>query len=116
MAYKLIVTEHANELLDNILHYLIYQLKNEQAAVHLLDEMRNIYDRMEENPLQFPLSRDTYLANKGYHEAVCRQMNYTIVFGMKADVVNIVGIFHQLENYPKKLFTLPEDIMPNKEM
>lgn len=103
MAYKLIVTEHADELLDNILRYLIYQLKNEQAAVHLLDEMKNIYDRLEENPLQFPFSRDTYLANKGYHEVACGQMNYTIVFNIRADVVNIVGIFHQLEDYQKKV-------------
>ena len=46
MAYKLIVTERADELLDNILQYLIYQLKNEQAAAHLLDEINNIYDRL----------------------------------------------------------------------
>lgn len=103
MAYKLVVTKHADELLDNILYYLIYQLKNEQAATHLLDEINNIYDRLEENPLQFPVSRDTYFANKGYHEAVCGQMNYTIVFNIREDVVNIVGIFHQLENYQKKL-------------
>jgi len=32
MAYNLWVTERADELLDNIVHYLIYQLKNEQAA------------------------------------------------------------------------------------
>ena len=103
MAYKLVVTEHADELLDNSLHYLLYQLKNEQAAKHLLDEIDNIYNRLEENPLQFPISRDTYLANKGYREAVIGQMNYTIVFNIKADIVNIVGIFHQLENYQKKL-------------
>ena len=103
MAYKLIVTEHADELLDNILRHLIYQLKNEQAVIHLLDEIQNVYDRLEENPLQFPFSRDTYLANNGYHEAVVGQMNYTIVFSIKANVVNIVGIFHHLENYQKKL-------------
>lgn len=103
MAYKLVVTEHADELLDNILHYLLYQLKNEQAAKHLLNEIDNIYNRLEENPLQFPISRDTYLANKGYREAVIGQMNYTIVFSVKTDIVNIVGIFHQLENYQKKL-------------
>ena len=39
MAYKLIVTKHADELLDFALRYLICQLKNEQAAVHLLDEV-----------------------------------------------------------------------------
>lgn len=105
MAYELVVTEHADELLDNILRHIIYQLKNEQDAVHLLDEIQNIYDRLEENPLQFPFSRDTYLANKEYHEAVVEQMNYTIVFSVRANVVNIVGIFHHLENYQKKLRT-----------
>lgn len=39
----------------------------------------------------------------GYHEAVMERMNYIIVFSVKEDVVNIVGIFHQLENYQKKL-------------
>lgn len=103
MAYNLIVTEHADELLDNILYYLIYQLKNEQAAKHLLDEIDRIYDRMEKNPLQFPLSRDSYLAKRGYHEVVTEQMNYIIVFRVELKVVNIVGIFHQLENYRMKL-------------
>ncbi len=96
MAYKLIVTERADELLDNIFALFDLSVKNEPAAIHLLDEINTIYDRMEENPLQFPISRDTYLANRGYHEeAVCGQMNYTIIFSVKANVVNIVGIFHQ---------------------
>lgn len=103
MAYKLAVTEHADELLESALRYLVYQLKNEQAAVHLLDEMEKIYDRLEENPLQFPLSRDNYLADKGYREAVAGQMNYTVLFCVKADTVVIMGIFHQLENYWEKL-------------
>ena len=103
MAYRLNITEHANDLLDNILYYLVSQLKNKQAAKHLMDEIDNVYNRLEENPLQFPPSRDTYLANKGYHEAVIGKMNYTIVFSIRADIVNILGIFHQLENYQKKL-------------
>lgn len=103
MAYKLIVTEHADELLDSILHYLIYQLRSKQAAAHLLNEIEKIYNRLEENPLQFPLCRDTYLAGKEYHEAVIGQMNYTIVFRIEMNTVIVVGIFHQLENYGKKL-------------
>ena len=103
MAYNLRVTEHADELLDNILYYLVYQIKSEQAVRHLLDEMEHIYKRLEENPLQFPLSRDVYLAGRGYHEPVMERMNYIIVFSVKEDVVNIVGIFHQLENYQRKL-------------
>lgn len=103
MAYKLFITKHADELLDNLMHHLIYRLKNEQAARHLLDGIENVYERLEENPLQFPLSRDTYLANKGYYEEIVPQMDYMVVFSIKADIVNVVGIFHQLENYQRKM-------------
>lgn len=103
MAYKLIVTEHADELLDHIMYYLLYRFKNEQAARHLLDGIENIYGRIEENPLQFPLSRDEYLASKDYHEAIVPQMDYIVVFCMRMDVVYVVGIFHQSENYRGKL-------------
>ncbi len=103
MAYKLIVTKHADKLLDNIVYYLLYQLKSEQAAKHLLNEIENIYDRLERNPQQFPLSRDIYLASKGYHEAVVPHMDYVIIFDIGTDTVNVIGIFHQLENYQSKL-------------
>ena len=103
MAYKLNVTEHAEELLDNLIYHLVYRLKNKQAARHLLDSIDTIYDRLEVNPFQFVKCRDAYLAKKGYREAVVSQMNYTIIFDVREDVVNIVGIFHQLENYQSKL-------------
>ena len=103
MVYKLNVTEHADELLDNLVYHLIYRLKNEQAVKHLLDSIDAIYDRLEVNPFQFPECRDVYLAQKGYREAVVSQMNYIIIFDVRADVVNVVGIFHQLENYSSKL-------------
>ena len=103
MAYKLNVTEYAGELLDNIMYHLIYRLRNKQAAKHLLDGIDDIYDRLEANPFQFAECRDTYLSKKGYREAVVPQMNYIIIFDVRGDVVNVVGIFHQLENYPNKL-------------
>ena len=42
-----------------------------------------------------------YLAKKGYYEVVIPQMNYIVIFDVRKDIVNIVGIFHQLENYLK---------------
>ena len=103
MVYKLNVTDHADELLDNLVYHLIYRLKNKEAAKHLLDSVESIYDRLVENPYQFPNSRDMYLAKKGYYEAVIPQMNYIVIFDVRKDIVNIVGIFHQLENYLSKL-------------
>ena len=69
----------------------------------MLDGIENVYERLEKNPLQFPLSRDTYLSGKGYHEAIVPQMDYIVVFSIGADIVNVVGIFHQLESYHKKV-------------
>ena len=103
MAYKLNVTEHADELLDHLVDYLVNNLKNEQAAKHLLDSVDSIYDRLEENPFQFPASRDFYLSAKGYHEAIISEMAYIIVFDIREDIVNVLGIFHQLESYQTKL-------------
>lgn len=80
MVYKLNVTDHADELLDNLVYHLIYRLKNKEAAKHLLDGVESIYDRLVENPYQFPKSRDMYLAKKGYYEAVIPQMNYVRKF------------------------------------
>lgn len=87
MAYKLIVTEHANELLNDLVYHLIFRLKSEQAA-----------------KLQFPYSKDTYLAKKGYRGAVVPKMNYVVIFEVGEDrTVNVLGVFHQLENYQSKL-------------
>ena len=44
MDYKLILTEKAEELLDNLIYHLVYRLKNTQAAVHLFDNIDRICD------------------------------------------------------------------------
>lgn len=54
MVYKLNVTDHADELLDNLVYHLIYRLKSKEAAKHLLDSVESIYDQLVENP--YPIS------------------------------------------------------------
>ncbi len=39
----------------------------------------------------------------GYREALVPEMKYKIVFEVEDNVVTILGIFHQLENYIIKL-------------
>lgn len=54
MAYKLIITEHAVELLDKLVYHLLYHLRNEQAAKHLLDEIDRIYIGWKIIRISFP--------------------------------------------------------------
>ena len=103
MTYSLNITEHANELLDNLVYHLIYRLKNKQAAGHLLKGINDIYDRFEDNPFQFPKCRDAYLTKKNYREAIVSGMSYIVVFNIDGNVVNVLGIFHQLGNYQSKM-------------
>lgn len=103
MAYKSIITDRAEELLDRLVYYLLVDLKNEQAASHLLDSISKIYDRIEDNPLQFSKCRDLVLKSKGYREAILTDMGYLVVFSIEEDTVYILGVFHELENYNRKL-------------
>lgn len=103
MNYKLIITERAEELLDGLVRYLLYQIKNEQAAVHFLNSIEQVYSRLEENPLQFPRCRDSYLSQLGYREAVFTDMKYLVIFRIEENNVYIVGVFHELEQYRNKL-------------
>ena len=54
MRYKLIITERAEELLDGLVRYLLYRIKNQQAALHLLESIEKLYDHLEHNPFQYP--------------------------------------------------------------
>ena len=103
MVYKVVVSEDAEADLEHFVRYLLFEKKNEQAAKHLLDGVENVYSRLEIYPEQFPVSRDTFLAKRGYHEAVVPQMDYVIVFAVRSDTVNVVGVFHQSENYQRKI-------------
>ena len=103
MGYKLIITERAEELLAGLTDYILYRLKNQQAAVHLLNSIEHLYDRLEENPLQFPECRDRYLSHLGYREAVLPDMKYLVIYKVRADKVYVVGVFHELEQYSNKL-------------
>lgn len=103
MAFKLIITRHADVLLNRLVNYLMVQKQNPQAAAHLLNAVGAIYDRLEDNPLQFPVSRDPYLAAKNYRVAVTTGMRYLIVFKVEEAGVVILGVFPGSENDPNKL-------------
>ena len=44
----------------------------EKSAAHLIAGIESVYDRLEDNPYQFPESQDDFLASLGYREALMR--------------------------------------------
>ena len=103
MAYDLIIAEHAEKQIDELAGYLVADLRNPEAAKHFLDELEDVYKRLEENPLQIHLSRDNFLKRSGYREALFGTMRYRVIFRIDGTVVYIVGVFHTLERYVIKM-------------
>ena len=102
MAYNLIITDRADELIDERVRYLLLKFKNPQAATPLMNGISEIYDRMEDNPYQFPDSKDPYLLRRRYKEAYIPDMDYKMVFRIDGSDVYVVGLFHDLEDYVSK--------------
>lgn len=105
MKYKLIITERAEELLDRILNYIIYRLKNPQATGNLLIEIGHVYDNLECNPWMYTYLEDFFLKSRGYRKAVIPYYDYVIIYRIDEEVntVCIMGYFHNLELYRNKL-------------
>jgi plasmid stabilization system protein ParE len=103
MDYELIISERADELTDRLVAYLLNNLNNPGAAAHFLDELETIYDRLINNPYQFPDSSDEYLSLRGYREALFKTMHYKVIYRIENQQVLIVGVFHTLEDYRRKV-------------
>ncbi len=103
MTYNLITTDKMDSLLDACIHYLLFTLKNKQAASHLLNCLENVYEHLELNPFIFPKSKDSFLNALNYHEAIISDMNYILIYKVVNINVYILGIFHCLEDYSEKI-------------
>ena len=103
MDYELIISERADELTERLVAYLLNNLNNPGAAARFLDELDVIYDRLINNPYQFPDSPDEYLFLRGYREALLKTMQYKVIYRIENQQVLIVGIFHTLEDYRRKV-------------
>ncbi len=105
MNYRLVVTKRAEELLDNVLNYIINQLKNAKAADSLMKSIRHVYNNLKENSKIYAYSNDMLLKAKGYRKAVVLNYNYVIIFRIEEElkIVYIVGFFHGLESYSNKI-------------
>ena len=103
MEYDLVITEHDDELLDQIIAYLVFHLHNSDAAAGLLSDIEAAYRRLRQSGQAFPLCNDPYLAAKGYHKYKLPKYNYVLIFIIEEHTIRIDGIFHTLENYGEKL-------------
>lgn len=99
MNCKLIVSELANGDLDEIIGYIVNDLKSPGAAVALLDEIEKCYENLKTNPLMYEKCIDGRLKKEGYRKAVVK--NYLLIYRFieEKNTVQVARFFYSGRNY-----------------
>jgi len=99
--YKLVVTELANQDLDQIVSYIAVELANQKAAGDFLDEVRQCYAHLKDNPLMYAKCDHERLASDGYRKAIIK--NYVLIYIVDEDskTVRILRFFYGARDYGK---------------
>lgn len=100
--YRVIFSNKAMEMERKLVDYLINVICSSQAAIHLLDEIDKVIERLQENPYQFPKVRLPYVDAR-YRMVTISTMNYIVIYKISNEIVYIMGIFHSTENYMNRL-------------
>lgn len=103
MVYKLLVTKKAEQDADCILDYIMNELGNPAAAVKLLNDIEQRYERLEEQPRMYAECTQPLLRSMHYRKCVISGyvMIYRVDEGKKT--VYVERFFSDLEDYAEKL-------------
>lgn len=103
MGYKLLVTQKAEQDVDSILSYIMNELGNPAAAVKLMTDIEERYDRLEEQPKMY--AECTQPLPRARHYRKCVIGGYVMIYRVDEDekTVYIERFFSDLEDYAEKL-------------
>ena len=103
MAYRVTVSADAYDDLDNILDYLVFVLKNDQAALSVLDDFEKTMDVLKETAGSYGLCSNPKLSRRGYRRINFRKHEYFMLYRIKDGTAVVDKIFHSLQDYESKI-------------
>ncbi len=89
--------------LDRYVGYLLNVKKSAQAAQALLKDFSETRESLETTAGALPLPDDENLRKRDLKRINLQRHHYFLLFRIREDVVEIVTMFHGLENYSEKL-------------
>ena len=101
MAYKVIFTENAMEDMDSIVEYLLFHLRNKQAACHFIDSVEN--GVLSNSAESFQLCLNPRLRSRGYRRLNLDKTKYFLLYRTENSTVFVDGIYHQFQDYENKI-------------
>ena len=94
MIYKVVLTSEAEDEISLIYEYLLYSLKNSQAANEFQTTVFKKIRNLESMPKMYPVIKDS---NYSIRKMTC--LNYIILFRITESNVIVLRVFHSSKNY-----------------
>lgn len=103
MDYKVVLTSAAKIQFRNIIHYLLYELENQQAATNVVKDFDDTISRLSHVAGSLKLCDDRILRAKGYRTIHFKKHQYLMVYTIDRSTAYIEGIYHDLQDYENAL-------------
>lgn len=103
MDYKVIITEDAEADMDKFVHYLLFEKKNEQAAINLIDDFEATIAILTHAAESLKMCENQHLKELEYRRINFMSHRYFMLYRVEGDKVFVDSIFHELQDYESKM-------------
>lgn len=103
MDYKVLITKDAEEDLDRFVSYLLLEKRNEQAAGNLLQDFEATKESLSHVAGSLKLCENKRLNKLGYRRINFLSHRYFMLYRVQGDEVFVDNIFHELQDFEKKM-------------
>lgn len=99
MKYDIVVTNPAQDDLEEILNYISVDLSAPKSAIEMLNKIKRIFENLSINPLMYPLCNIDNLKAKNYRKAVIN--NYLMFYRVddKNETIYIMRFIYGRRDY-----------------
>ncbi len=103
MDYNVIITEDAENDLDRFLQYLLFEIKNEQAAENFLDDFEETVRILSGIAGSLKPCENPRLKKMGYKRINFQRHRYFMMFRVEGNDAIVDALFHELQDYENKM-------------
>ena len=102
MDYKVVITEDEEADIENFIRYLIFEVKNKQAAGNVLNDFERTINSLATVAGSLKLCDNPKLAALGYRRINFFTHNYFMLYRIIGDKAIVDNIFHGSQDYENK--------------
>ena len=99
MEYDIILSTQAQTQIREIIDYLFNDLKNQQAAINVMDDFEDTILRLSHTAGSLKFCDDSTLRTKGYRTIHFRKHKYLMLYTVDGNRACVEGIYHDLQDY-----------------